>query len=102
MQQFSASHLSEALFRRKTMKTMLLAAAATLAVGVGSAYAGDGGNLIPDTEFTEIPGVLAEPSVPNVPSGAATQKGLPIQAYATQSNRGTWLFEPNQDQGSNS
>jgi hypothetical protein len=30
--------------RRKTMKTMLLAAATVLALGAGSAYAGDGGS----------------------------------------------------------
>jgi hypothetical protein len=97
----STSHLSEAQFRRKIMKTMLLAAAVTLGIGVGSAYAGDGGNLIPDTEFTEIPGVLAAPSVQNVPSIASTQNRLPTQAYATQSNRGTWLSGPNQNQDSN-
>jgi hypothetical protein len=98
MQHDTASLLSEAVFRRKIMKTMLLAAAATLGLGVGSAYAGDGGNLIPDTEFTEIPGVITEPLVQNVLSIATAQTGLPTQAYATQSNRGNGA---NQNQGSN-
>ena len=41
------------------MKTTIAVAAATLLVmGVSSAYA-DGGNVHPDTRFTEIPGVMA-------------------------------------------
>ena len=40
------------------MRTMLLAAAAVLSLGVGAAYAdGDDGGMIPNTFFTELPGV---------------------------------------------
>lgn len=46
------------------MKTMLLAAAAVLSLGVGAAYAeGDGGEdggTIPNTFFTELPGVQVQ------------------------------------------
>ena len=48
------------------MKTMLLAAAAVLSLGVGAAYAegeggaGEDGGTIPNTFFTELPGVDAQ------------------------------------------
>lgn len=42
------------------MKTTLLAAAAALTLGVGSAYAGDGEGPVPNTQFTEIPEVVAQ------------------------------------------
>ncbi|HTI83612.1 MAG TPA: hypothetical protein VL614_24420 [Acetobacteraceae bacterium] len=48
------------------MKTMLLAAAAVLSLGVGAAYAdseggsGEDGGTIPNTYFTELPGVDAQ------------------------------------------
>jgi hypothetical protein len=84
------------------MKTMLLAAAAALSLGVGSAYAGDGGDLAPNTRFTELPGVLAQAPVQSVPSIATAQNGQSTSTYVTQSNRGTWLYQPNQNQGNGS
>ncbi len=80
------------------MKTMLLAAAAVLSLGVGSAYA-DGGDLLPDTRFTEIPGVLAQPSAQRP---ALVQNGQAVHTYVSRSNKGTWLFAPDQNGGSNS
>ncbi len=80
------------------MKTMFLAAAAALSLGVGSAYA-DGDDLIPDTRFTEILGVLAQPSVQRP---ALVQNSQAIHTYVTRSNNGTWLFAPDQNGGSNS
>jgi hypothetical protein len=79
------------------MKTMLLAAAAALSLVVGSAYANEsgsqsGGYVYPDYQF---------PSQ-NVPSGAAAQNGQATHTYVTQSSHGTWLFQANQNQGSNS
>jgi hypothetical protein len=38
--------------RRETMKTMILATAAVLALGVGSAFAGDGDGPAANTTFT--------------------------------------------------
>jgi hypothetical protein len=44
-----------------SMRTMLLAAAAVLSLGVGAAYAdsggGEDGGVIPNTFFSELPGV---------------------------------------------
>ncbi len=92
------------------MKTMLLAAAAALSLGVGSAYADGGDGAIANTYFTELPGVVAQAQVPNTPvyaqSGQAqsqqAQNGQGVHAYVTQSSHGTWLFAPDPNGGSNS
>ena len=81
------------------METMLVirAAAMLFSVGIGSAYANEsgsqsGGYVYPDYQFP----------TPNVPSGAAAQTGQATHSYVTQSSHGTWLFQANQNQGSNS
>ena len=96
------------------MKTMLLAAAAALSLGVASAYADSGDGAIANTYFTELPGVVAQAQVPNAPTYAQNgQQNRQAQAqsgqaahgygvYSTQSGRGTWLFPPNANQGANS
>ena len=82
------------------MKTMLLAAAAALSLGIGSAYAdsNSSGGTIPNTFFTQLPGV--SPTLPAQHVPAATAQGGP-HAYVTQSGRGTWLFPPHDGGGSN-
>ena len=79
------------------MKTTLLAAAAAVSLGVGSAYAAEsglqsGGYVYPDYQFP----------TQNIPSGTAVQTGQETHSYVTQSNHGTWLFQANQNQGGNS
>ena len=76
------------------MKTILLAAAAVLSLGVGSAYANEsgpqsGGYVYPNYQFPTH----------NTPPAATAQNGQGIGAYVTQSqtlNHGTWLFPPDQ------
>jgi hypothetical protein len=65
------------------MKTVLLAAAAALLLGVGSAQAGDGSGPIPNTEFTELPGVIAQAPVQDNDAYATNQKGANT-FYATK------------------
>ncbi len=77
------------------MKTMLLAAAAALSFGIGSAYASEGGQVA-NTFFTSLPGVIAQAPVQNAPAVATAQNGQAARAYVTQSNHGTWLFPPHQ------
>ena len=99
------------------MRTMLLAAAAALSLGVGSAYADGGDTTATNTFFTELPGVVAQADVPNAPTYAQngqqnrqtqTQQARNGQAahgygvYSTQSSRGTWLFAPTGNAGANS
>ena len=79
------------------MKTILLAAAAALSLGVSSAYANEngrqsGGYVYPDYQL----------STQNTPSAVAAQNGQATQTYVTQSGRGTWMFLPNQNQGNGS
>ena len=83
------------------MKTMLLAAAAALSLGIGSAYADSEGGQIANTQFTEIPGFLAQAPAQNAPAVATAQNGR-VQTYATQSSHGTWLFPPHDGGGANS
>jgi hypothetical protein len=85
------------------MKIMLRAAMAALSIAsIGPAFAGDGGGPTANTFFTELPGVVAQAPAQNAPAIATAQNGQAIRAYVTQSNRGTWLFPPNQNGGSNS
>ena len=63
------------------MKTMLLAAAAALILGSGLAYAGDGGGPVPNTSFTQLPGVTAQASAQDNHNYAANPNG---SAYASQ------------------
>jgi hypothetical protein len=84
------------------MKTFLIAAGAALSIGMGVAYAGDGDVPAANTQFTEIPGVIAQAPVMNAPGVATAQNGEAVHAYATQSSRGIWLFQDNANQGANS
>jgi len=99
------------------MKIMLRGAIAALSfASIGAAYAGDGEGPVPNTRFTQIPGVIAQAPVQSAPptafvqnghavtaqNGQPAQNGQAVQTYVTRSNRGTWLFAPNQNSGSNS
>jgi hypothetical protein len=68
--------------RRKTMKLLLRAAFLTASIGgVGTAYAGDGEGPVPNTQFTEIPNVIAQAPGQENHAYAANQHG---SSYATQ------------------
>jgi hypothetical protein len=85
------------------MKIMLRAAIAAASIAsIGSAIAGEGEGTVANTQFTEIPGVVAQATVPNAPSIATARNGETVQAYVTKSSHGTWLFAPNANQGANS
>ena len=85
------------------MKTMIVAAASLLSISIGSAYAGEGQGTIPNTFFTELPGVVAQAPVQRAPHAAtASQNAAPTHMYVSHSATGTWLFPPNPNQGGNS
>ena len=71
---------------------MLLAAAAALSLGIGSAYADSEGGQIANTQFTSAPGFLAQAPAQTAPAVATAQNGQAVRAYVAQSNHGTWLF----------
>jgi hypothetical protein len=78
------------------MKTMLLAAAAALSLGIGSAYADSEGGTIPNSWFTELPGVTPSLPVQQVPSAvAANQNGAATRVFVTGHGSTTSLFPPN-------
>jgi hypothetical protein len=81
------------------MKTMILATAAVLGLGVGAAFADSEGGTLAITRFTELPGVVAQSPVQNAPAIATAQNGQAVHTYVTQSNHGTWLFAPYQGNG---
>jgi hypothetical protein len=78
---------------------MFLAAAAVLSLGIGSAFAASEGGQIANTQFTELPGVIAQAPVQNAPPVATAQNGQAVHAYVSNSSRGTWLFQPDQNDG---
>ena len=77
------------------MKTMMLAAAAVLSLSAGSAFASEGGPIA-NTEFTQMPGVLAQAPAQNAPAATA-QSGQAVRVYATQTSRDTSVFAPNEN-----
>ena len=81
------------------MKTMIIAAAAALSLSMGVAYADSEGGQIANTQFTELPGVVSQAPVQNAPVVTTAQSGQAVHAYVANSNRGTWLFQPNQNGG---
>ena len=85
------------------MKIMLRAALAAASIArIGSAYAGEGEAVVSNTQFTAIPGVVAQAPVQNAPAVATAQNGQAVPVYVTRSNQGTWLFAPNGNAGANS
>ena len=82
------------------MKNMLRAAIVALSIAsIGSAYAGDGEGPAANTQFTEIPGVIAQAPAQNAPVFANAQNGQAVHAYVALSSHGTWLFAPDQNGG---
>lgn len=84
------------------MRTMMIAAAAVLSLSAGAAYA-DGGDSseFAITRFTQLPNVIAQ-AQEQAPAVATAQNGQAVHAYVANSSRGTWLYQPNQNQGPNS
>jgi hypothetical protein len=82
---------AEAGDRRKTMRTMIIAAVAAMGLASGVAYAGDGEEPVANTLFTQIPGVVAQVPVGNVPSVDTAQQTGPI---GNRSGHSRWLSPP--------
>ena len=85
------------------MRSMLFVGGVMMTLSAfGVAYAGEGEGVVPNTRFTELPGVVAElpaqenshaSMVANAPSTPSTQ------SFVTRSRQGTWLFPPNETGG---
>jgi hypothetical protein len=79
------------------MKTLLLAAATTLSLSMGVAYA-DGGGTGP-TMFTAIEAQLKPKPTASV--HITPPAGAPTYVYSTRQSQGTWLFAPSDGGGAN-
>jgi hypothetical protein len=85
------------------MKIMLRAALAAASIAsIGSAYAGEGEGVVANTQFTQIPGVVAQAPAQNATGVTTAQNSRPVHVYATRSDQGTWLYPPNGNAGANS
>jgi hypothetical protein len=86
------------------MKTFFLATAAVLALGAGSAFADGGEGPHANTQFNELPGVIAQAPVQQAPSAYARSQpsGPATSTFVTNSHSGTWLFPPDGNAGANS
>ena len=72
------------------MKTILLAAAAMLCIGVGVAYADGGddeGGAVANTFFSELPGVL--PTAPGAPPNNVAVNGYQTMTHPTTTSSAT-------------
>jgi hypothetical protein len=78
------------------MRTMILAAAATLTFGLGSACADSLGGVPANTFFTQLPGVTAKPVTGSAPTATTTQtsNGRPVQLYPSQSSPARGCIDP--------
>jgi hypothetical protein len=84
------------------MKTIILATAAVLALGAGSAFADSEGGTLAITRFTELPGVVAQAPAQQAPTAVARNQqvgGAPTAAFVTSHSSGTWLYQPYQGNG---
>jgi hypothetical protein len=70
---------------------MIIAAVAAMGLASGVAYAGEGEGAVPNTLFTQLPGVVAQAPAGNVPSIDAAQQTGPID---NRSGHSRWLSPP--------
>ncbi len=84
------------------MKIMLRAAIMAVSLAsIGTAYAGDGGGPIANTQFNELPGVIAQAQVQNNQAVAAAQNGSGVTAFVTQQQTtSAFPWNPNEGVGS--
>ena len=83
--------------RRKTMRTMLLAAAAGLSLAASTAAYADGGDgPVANSFFTELPGVVAQADVPNASAYAQNRQ---VQIQQAQNAQGPHIYVSRSNQG---
>ena len=81
------------------MKIMIRAALLAVSIGsIGTAYAGEGQGPVPNTEFTQFPGVIAQAPVQSNRAIAATENGAGTSLFATQ-QQGSSAFPWNPNAG---
>ena len=81
------------------MKTMMLAAAAVLTLGMSAAFAEGGDGPIANTQFTELPGVVAQAQTDNSSAYAQTHTGNGTALFVTGSHPVAHPFPSNPNEG---
>ena len=83
------------------MKYMIRAAILAVSIGsMGTAYAGDGQGPIANTQFNQLPGVIAQTQVDNNRAVAATQNGSGTALFVThQQSNSAFPWNPNEGVG---
>lgn len=84
------------------MKAMLFAVGAMMSLSAfGVAYAGEGEATAPNSQFTQVAGVVAPAPVQNVRPMAMAGTTASPQYFFARSHRGTWLFPADETSGGN-
>ena len=82
------------------MKTMLFAVGAMMSLSAfGVAYAGEGEGVGPNSQFTQVAGVVAQ--APSIRPVGMTGTAASPQYFFARSHRGTWLFPADANGGGN-
>jgi hypothetical protein len=81
------------------MKTMMLAAVAALTVGAGTAFAEGGDGPVANTQFSELPGVIAQAQTGNARALAQTRTGNGTTLFVTGSHPVAQPFPWNLNEG---
>ncbi len=84
------------------MKTMLFAVGAVMSLSAfGVAYAGEGEGVWPNTQFSQIAGVVAHTPAQNARPVTMAGTAPSPQYFFARSHRGTWLFPADETGGGN-
>jgi hypothetical protein len=81
------------------MKTMMLAAAAVLTLGMSAAFADGGDGPIANTQFTELPRVVAQAQQDNSSAYAQSHAGNGTALFITSSRPVAHPFPWNPNEG---
>lgn len=83
------------------MKIMLRAALVAMSIGsIGTAYAGDGEGPVANSQFTEIPNVIAQAPVQSDQAIAAVRGNSGVAVFTTQQHTSSaFPWNPNEGVG---
>ena len=81
------------------MKTIMLAAVAALTLGAGAAFADSGDGPVANTQFTELPGVIAQAQTDNTSALARSHTGNGTTLFVTGSHPVAQPFPWNPNEG---
>lgn len=84
------------------MKTMLFAVGAMMTLrAFGVAYAGEGEAIAPNSQFTQVAGVVAPAPAQSFHPVVVAGTTVSPQYFFARSHRGTWLFPADETGGGN-